>query len=99
MRVTEKERIQAISLDGAVKYVTYMGKAAPIRDKDIEELKLFLDEHKEVKVQTLEPGQSVVIKQGLFEGREGVVKVVLGNKVILELPQLRCRLEASLDLL
>lgn len=99
LRVTEKERIQALSLDGIFKYVSYLGKAAPIKDKDIEELKQFIEEFKEVKVQNLEPGKSVVIREGVFEGQQGIVKTVMGNKVILEMPHLRCRLEASIDTL
>ena len=97
LRANEKERVQALALDGVLQYVRYSGGPAVMRDKDIEELKNFLEEHKEVKVETLEPGQSVVIRSGVFEGQEGVVKAVLEDKVVLDMPQLRCRLEAPIE--
>ncbi|HJU46472.1 MAG TPA: UpxY family transcription antiterminator [Chitinophagaceae bacterium] len=99
LRVTEKERVQALSLDGMLNYVRYLGKPAIIKDHEIEELKEFLEEYKAVKVQSFEPGQTVVIRSGVFEGKEGVIKTVLKDRVVMDMPQLRCRLEASLETL
>lgn len=99
LKVTEKERIEALSLPGMLNYVRYLGKPAVIRDQEIEELKQFLEEYQEIKVQSLEPGQSVVIRSGLFEGHQGIVKRQDGDTVVLEMPQLRCRLEASIEAL
>lgn len=99
LKVTEKERIEALSLNGMLNYVRYLGKPAVIRDQEIEELKQFLQEYQEIKVQSLEPGQSVVIRSGLFEGQEGIVRRQSGDTVVLDMPQLRCRLEASIEAL
>lgn len=98
VRVTEKERIEALSLDGVIKYVAYLGKAAVIKDQDMAELQEFIEKYKEIHVQPIAPGKSVVISKGVFEGQEGIVqKVINDKKVVLDMPQLGCRLEASIE--
>lgn len=100
VRVTEQERVEALRLEGVFNYVCYLGKPAVIKDAEIAELKEFLQDYTEVKVQQLTPGSNVMIKTGIFEGQKGVVRRVISNdRVVLEMPQLGCQLEASVDTL
>jgi transcription antitermination factor NusG len=88
IKITEKQYYQALTIPGLVRYVTFEGKAAPIPEKQIDALKLFMGEQFDVEVtdEVFEPGQPISITLGKLSGFEGeVVKHKGKKKVIIRL--------------
>lgn len=73
---TEKQHLPAIRLvTGVVNFVYYLGKPAIIKDKEIEGMKRFFDEHQEVCLQNedIKTEKAVVIRKGIFMGQKATV--------------------------
>ena len=73
VRITEKQYYNVLGIYGMVRYVMFEGKAAPIPDKQIDALKMFmgLQFETEVTEEKLLPGQMVEIKGGKLAGFSG----------------------------
>lgn len=88
VRITEKDYYSVIKTPGMVRYVTFEGKAAPIPDKQIEAIKLFLGQQLDIEAvdEQIEPGETVEIKIGHLRGFKGEMVMHKGrNKVIVRL--------------
>jgi transcriptional antiterminator RfaH len=73
VRVSEREYLDVLQVYGVVKYITFSGKAAIIRDDQIDNIKLLLSSESELDISDhhFEKGESVVIKAGPFLGLKG----------------------------
>ena len=69
-----KEYYKALSVRGAVKYVSFEGKAAVIRDSQIEAIRKAVDGELQIEIvqKCIEKGQYVRIVSGILQGCEGV---------------------------
>jgi transcription antitermination factor NusG len=85
----KKENVKVLETDGVLNFVRLQGKPAIVRDEDIATLHEFLQEYTDVKVQA--------IRLRGFEGQRVILKDVLNNKVVLELPELGFSVTASLS--
>ncbi len=86
VKVSNKEYYNVLNAVGAVRYVTFNGKAAIIPDKQIEDLKQFLIHFNQEVVVTqedIEKGDLVKVKNGLLEGVQGEVVQFRGKDRIL----------------
>ena len=86
VKVSNKEYYQVLNAVGAVRYVTFNGKAAIIPDKQIEDLKQFLEHFNEeviVTQENLAKGDLVKVRSGLLEGVRGEVIQFRGKDRIL----------------
>lgn len=83
VRIDEADKTGVRMTNGVVNFVYWLGKPAIIKDKEIDVIKRFLDEHENVEVKQIEVSQGgkVVVSGGLLMGRKGVVKQVLNNRV------------------
>lgn len=73
-KVNEYERGIVIKSDAVVNAVAFRGKPAHVHDFEIENLKKILSKNPDVFVtDKIEIGTKVTIKQGPFEGVEGIV--------------------------
>jgi transcription antitermination factor NusG len=92
VRVSNKEYYDALNAVGAVRYVTFAGKAAIIPDKQIDDLKQFLvhfNTEVEVTHEDLEIGDVVKVKKGPLEGVQGELVQFRGkNKIVLRFKDL-----------
>ena len=100
VQITEAEYFTVLNIPGAVRYVTFEGKAVPIPPQQIEAIKLFIETGEELPEfdQNLSRGDIVDIIAGPMKGIEGEIvdfkgkrKVMieingLGRSVILDLP-------------
>lgn len=100
VRITEKEYFKVLNTFGIVRYVTFEGKAAPIPDKQIDMLKMFLGQQFEVETleENIELGDKVEIRVGTMSGilgelvhHQGKKKVVvqidhISHKLLVTLP-------------
>jgi len=92
VKVSNKEYYEALNTLGAVRYVTFNGKAAPIPEKQIEDLKLFLEHYNQkldVTMENLERGEKVEIKVGVLQGVQGEIVELRGkSRIVLRFSEL-----------
>lgn len=83
VHISEAEKIQVRTINGVVNFVYWLGKPAVIKDKEIETIKRFLDEHENVEVRPMDmkPGGKVIVQRGILMGKKGTIKQVLHNRV------------------
>lgn len=88
VRITEREYYHVLGIPGMVRYVMFEGKAAPIPDKQIDMLKLFMgmDVETEVVEEEILSGEMVEIVGGKLAGFSGEMLRHNGkNKVVVRL--------------
>jgi len=85
VNVSEKEYYNAINSFGAVKYITFGGKATPIRDEQIENIKKVLDHNVDfsVSAEKFELGQHVEVEYGPLQGTKGEIVSYSGKNYLL----------------
>lgn len=85
IRVDEREYYNAIQFPELVRWVTFEGKATVIPDKQIEIIKLLLQEKKNLIVTRAEfvSGQKIIVNAGTFVGMEGELVRHNGRKKVL----------------
>lgn len=99
VRVSEAERTKVRLTHGVINFIYWNGKPAKIREKEIEAIKLFLDEHENVELipMELKPNQQVIIQSGTLMGRSAVVLEVRKRKAKVSIESLGCTLVAYVD--
>ena len=82
VKVGDEERTKVRMTDGVVNFVYWNGKPAIIKDKEIQTIKRFLDEHENVEVVKMElnEGDRVQVIAGPMMDKEGKILEVK-NKV------------------
>ena len=72
VRIGEKDYYNVLNTPGVVRYVTFGGRAAPIPERQIEQVKQLLVQDIEIELlaESIEPGTNVEI---MFEGLKGIV--------------------------
>jgi transcription antitermination factor NusG len=92
VHITRKHYDRVLQIDNVMQYVRFEGKAATIRDQDIEILKRMLgqsDLDVEITNEDLQPGAQVEIIAGPMMGVKGELVSFRGNnKVALRIPPL-----------
>jgi len=85
IKVNESEYYNAINTPGLVCYVTFEGKAAPIPDRQIELLKMLLNEGADMEVsnERFAPGQKIIVISGTLVGMQGEMVEYRGRKKVL----------------
>jgi transcription antitermination factor NusG len=73
VQVTERDYYSILNTPGAVKYVTFDGKAAPIPENQILAMKMAVDNNLKIEItnETIEPGELVKVVSGPIKGAEG----------------------------
>lgn len=99
VRITEDDKTLVRMTNGAVNFVYWLGKPAIIKDKEIEIIKRFLDEHDNVEVRPVElkPGGQIMVQQGPLMGKKGIVKRVLKNRVEIVIESIGFMLTANIQ--
>nr|WP_319570145.1 UpxY family transcription antiterminator [uncultured Draconibacterium sp.] len=86
VRVSHKEYYDALMASGVLRYVCFEGKAEPIPDLQIQNLKKFVDFANESIVITsghIAKGQGVKVSSGALKGTIGEVLELRGSKRLL----------------
>ena len=99
VRIAEEEQTTARMVSGVVNFVYWLGKPAIIKDKEIEIIRKFLNEYKEVQVIPLDlkKDEQIIIQRGAFMNKEARVVRVLNNKVQVIIESLDYALVAVVD--
>ena len=81
VKVVEKERIAALDIPGAVKYVSFGGKLAEISEDTIEDLKIMMTRPRDVRIEetSLRLGQKVHVSAGPLAGMSGYLVQFRGS--------------------
>ena len=89
VNIEDKNRNTVFEVSGVVRYLFWLGKPAIIQEQEIEALKASLKGIlSAVEVNGIQPGDSLTISKGPFQGKEGVVSQVDKNKIRLVLKEL-----------
>jgi len=89
VNIEDKNRNIVFEVSGVVRYLFWLGKPAVIQEQEIEALKASLKGIlSAVEVNGIQPGDSLTISKGPFQGKEGVVSQVDKNKIRLVLKEL-----------
>jgi transcription antitermination factor NusG len=75
VRVTDEGRTPVRMTDGVVNFVYWNGKPGVVKDREVQAIRRFLDEHEGVeaiKVE-LQPNEKVVVTAGPFMDQEGKI--------------------------
>jgi transcription antitermination factor NusG len=99
VKVTEEERTKVRLTNGVVNFVYWNGKPAIVREKEIQNIKLFLDEHENVQVRPMDltVQQRVLITSGTFMDRTATVLDVRKKEVKVSIDSLGYELVALID--
>lgn len=92
VKVSNREYFDVVNNPGAVCYVAFEGKAASIPQKQIEDLKQFVDHYNDrlnVTRENISKGNLVKVKDGLLKGVLGEVVEIRGkNRIVLRFSSL-----------
>jgi transcription antitermination factor NusG len=99
VKVTDDDRTKVRLANGVVNFVYWNGKPAIIREKEIQTIKRFLDEHESVQVRPMEfaVNQQVLITSGTFMDKRAVVVDVRRKEVKVAIESLGQELVAYID--
>jgi transcription antitermination factor NusG len=75
VKVDDTERTKVRLTNGVINFVYWNGKPAIVKEKEIQTIKRFLDEHEAVQVRPMElmPNQTVLITSGAFMDQHAIV--------------------------
>jgi len=84
VHIEQKQYYEVLQTQNVVKYVTFEGKAAPIRKAQIEAVRYFLNEKdpENIDNQIWEKGQKVEVISGSMAGLSGELIEVRGKKKV-----------------
>lgn len=90
VRICDAEKLLTLQTDGVLNFVQYLGKAAIVRDEEIQLIKSYLlDEENKVSVlskDAFEADMRIKVSKGVFMDHEGkVVKSAGKNRVFVSL--------------
>ncbi len=85
IRITEKERLDAIRTDGVVRMITFQGKPVSIPDKQIEAVRAYINEGGDQveKEAHFERGERVEVTRGTLQGLQGIMIETKGKKRVM----------------
>ncbi|MFN5333866.1 MAG: transcription termination/antitermination protein NusG [Bacteroidota bacterium] len=100
VRISEDDQIRVRLTDGVVNFVYSEGKPAQIREQEIDLIRRFLKEYKEVQLNpvVLMRGLKVRVKSGVLMDREGIILDIQNKKAYVLLESLGYELTASFEL-
>lgn len=99
VKVDDTERTKVRLTNGVINFVYWNGKPAIVKEREIQTIKRFLDEHKAVQVRPMDlaPNQTVLITSGAFMDKQAVVLDSNRKEVKVAILSLGQELIASID--
>ena len=100
IKIPEKQRTEVRMVTGVINFVYWNGKPATIKEREIDTIKRFLDEHENVQLQPMElkPNQQVHIISGIFMDRGAKVLEVGKKMAKVAIESLGCELVAYIEI-
>jgi transcription antitermination factor NusG len=100
VQVAEALKWEILTTNGIVNYVHWLGKPAKIQDNEIDTIRRFLHEFKDVEVSEtgVQVKNKVQVKQGILMNYKGIVLELQGNKAKVKIESMGIQLSALFDL-
>ncbi len=96
IQIEDSKRQEVFIIDGVLNYVFWLGMPAVIRDDEMELMRREIDQpNSEISVESIQPGDKILLEQGVFKGQSAVVDFATNQKVHLVLPSLGIKLVIS----
>lgn len=98
VRLSESDRNLVFQSTGVVRYLFWLGKAAIVRDEEINTIKKWLDspDEYELSVANMQVGDKIVLESGPFQSQEAVIKEVNKTHYVLVLESMGCLLKMKM---
>ena len=99
VHVNDEEKIKVRMTNGVINYVYWDGKPAVIKEKEINLIRKFMNEHAHVEARPIElkQNQRVRIDAGILIQKEGIVHKILHNKIEVIIESLGYSLIATIE--
>lgn len=90
----KEERLALLETPGVVRILFWLGQPAVIRDEEMVEIQAFFEKYQdgEVLTEELELGTEYRVKEGVMEGKTGVLVWQNTERAVLTIPGLNIRL-------
>lgn len=99
VRVTPEELARVRLVGGVVNFVYWLGKPAVVKREEIETIRKFLHDYRDVQAVPLDlrENMQVTVIQGAFMNKKGVVRKIIHNKVQVIIESIGYSLVAMID--
>lgn len=93
----KNERLSLLQTPGVVRILFWLGQPAVIRDEEMEEIQQFFQKYEkcEIETESLDIGAEYRVKEGIMEGKTGVVIWQNAERAMLTIPGLNIRLSVA----
>ncbi|MFD2520269.1 UpxY family transcription antiterminator [Emticicia soli] len=93
----DSDRNKVFQVSGVLRYLFWLKKPAIVRDKEIAEIKRWLNEydHEQISIKQFQNNERVIIKSGILIDKEAIVMKQNGNQLMLQLESLGFALYVS----
>lgn len=101
VRTLNNRLFDVLNVNGIVRYISFNGQPAIIRDSEIELIRKLLSSNTEIEVVDgkIETGTELLLTSGAFQGYKGkVVQLKNKNKVVIEIASISKSILVTVDL-
>jgi transcription antitermination factor NusG len=92
----DKEKLLVLETPGIVNFVWWLGKPGIVRDVEIEAIRSFLTNYKDVKIETdFKPGDLLTISEGPLKEVKAELVSIRGSRAILVIKNLGLSMSAE----
>ena len=97
INISEKDRASIFPAVGITNYMYWLKKPVIIRDKEMNQMQKWFNNHaeEEIKSREITVGSEIKIESGLMSGKEGIVERVGTKFITLSIPALGIRLQVD----
>ena len=93
---SESQKLEILQTPGVLKFLHWLGKAAQVRQSEIDAIRGFLGEHQCVESISFDVGAKLNVEQGVLKGSEGLVIYQTKHEVVLRIQKFGMSLVARL---
>lgn len=99
VRVEDNKKWDLLNIAGVIKYVSWLGKPAKIKETEITTIRKFLKEFSSVEVVegAMEINAQVKIKQGVLMNYHGILLQISGNRASVKIESMGLQLTTLVD--
>jgi transcription antitermination factor NusG len=99
IKIPDAQKWEVKSIEGVLNYVYWLGKPAIVKEQEIDTIRKFLQEFKDIEVveKQLTVNSKVLIKQGVLMNFHGIIIEVAGNKAKVNIESMGIQLSAVFD--
>ena len=99
VKIPESLKWEIKSVEGVLNYVYWLGKPAIVKEQEIDTIRKFLQEFRDVEVveKQLTVNSRVMIKQGVLMNFQGIIIEVSGNKAKVNIESMGLQLSAVFE--